>query len=519
MPTLRSGEASIRLRIPVGQVLTIVAPVGSSAYVVHPIDMDPAATVSGATQSFGPFERSKTLHVTATAGDVSFSVDAPSSPVVFSEQTQKLYVGGKPIAAVGGGLPAKVSALSSTDILGDSIFRNGNNLSDASGGSTGGMFSDSSILYCNDRLSVPLDVIGWFAVGGKTTREVINEQVPLSLASPARIAYVHCGVNCLNTALGTAGSNQGWQATVADMAELVALLAPNKDAVIIDSIHPVLQSGTTNSKGRAGDFQRVNDGYKAIAAQYPNVVFVDGYSAIVDSTSVNNDARAGTVNTTDGIHFQSRGARLVGYAAAKAIEERLNLVRYRSQGSNLLPTLATATGGTTTPGGSGGAITSGASLMPSGWNLSIVTGNAQIAISRPSPTKVKLVMTAAATSVVYFQNIDSSGLAALLSAGDVIQAYGNFEHYNCSNMARLGSVVISRNSGATAWVAGLKNTSAAGGVDTAPVMPSGMAGNRCTPPLTVAAGTTSVLVSMGWEINAGGTCTVEFDLLELRKLG
>lgn len=74
MTTLRLGDAPVRLSIPIGEALTIVAPAGSSAYVADFSDFDPAASVSGTTHTFGPYTKTETVTVKCTAGAVDFSI-------------------------------------------------------------------------------------------------------------------------------------------------------------------------------------------------------------------------------------------------------------------------------------------------------------------------------------------------------------------------------------------------------------------------------------------------------------
>ncbi|RZL39233.1 MAG: hypothetical protein EOP35_04140 [Rubrivivax sp.] len=103
MPTLRLGDRAVRIRVPVGDALVVTAPAGSSATVVHLSDMNPSATVTGATQYFGPYPGTKTLTVTCTAGAVSFDVPDASLDVTEDPASGLLYAGGSSLGAVSGG--------------------------------------------------------------------------------------------------------------------------------------------------------------------------------------------------------------------------------------------------------------------------------------------------------------------------------------------------------------------------------------------------------------------------------
>jgi len=415
----------------------------------------------------------------------------------------------------------KISALSSTAIIGDSLLRNGNN--DGDQANWGGCFSDSHLLYANDRLDVPLDVIGLFAVGGKTVREIINEQLPQALASPARTVIVKAGTNSLNTQLGTTGSNQSWIATAADMAELIAALAPQKDLVILQSEQPVISSLTTNTKWRSGDIPRLNRAYADIAAGYKNVLFVDLYNPLVSGSSTDRDAKTGSVNATDGIHYQAKGARIAGYALADAILDRITLTKYRTLGANLLPTLNSASGGTTSPA-SGSAVSGN---VPAGWNLQIVGVGANITatISKVGATRWRMVTNAAAAdATITMQNIDTAGLATLVASGDVVQAFANFDFVSqnaggssTSPQVLIGRLLINKDSGSRFWTAGATN-GAGGSTDATPVMPLGLQANRKTFPWTVPSANTNLLVGLSFAVKSGTQIQVEFSDIELRKL-
>jgi hypothetical protein len=79
MPTLRVTDSPASVVIQVGEVLTVVAPTGSSAYVVDKYDLSPADTVTSETTEFGPYSDTNHVTVTCTAGAVSFSVAQAAS--------------------------------------------------------------------------------------------------------------------------------------------------------------------------------------------------------------------------------------------------------------------------------------------------------------------------------------------------------------------------------------------------------------------------------------------------------
>jgi len=84
MPTLRVSESPVRLVLPIGQVLTVTAPAGSSAYVVEPETLVPALSIASQSQKVGPYEATKNITLTCTTGAISYEVSEAPSTVVTS---------------------------------------------------------------------------------------------------------------------------------------------------------------------------------------------------------------------------------------------------------------------------------------------------------------------------------------------------------------------------------------------------------------------------------------------------
>jgi hypothetical protein len=81
MPTIRANE-TVRVRLPAGEALIVNAPTGSTATVVSTADFDPATSVSGGIQTFGPYLGNKTIDVACTVRSVSYSTAAVSTGTV-----------------------------------------------------------------------------------------------------------------------------------------------------------------------------------------------------------------------------------------------------------------------------------------------------------------------------------------------------------------------------------------------------------------------------------------------------
>lgn len=90
MPTLRVSEPPIRLVLPIGQVLTVTAAAGSSAYVVEPETLVPALTIASQSQKVGPYEATKNITLTCTAGAISYEIAEDAFTAVAATDTGAL---------------------------------------------------------------------------------------------------------------------------------------------------------------------------------------------------------------------------------------------------------------------------------------------------------------------------------------------------------------------------------------------------------------------------------------------
>ena len=318
--------------------------------------------------------------------------------------------GGRIIELDGG-----VQASSATTTLGDSKLAMYTNVV----GLGRHHYSGSHALWEADRLAaagIYFDILYYRAVGGKTTAEVIAEQLPATLADPTDVAWLKVGANSLNTTLGNIAVNS----YLTQMEDLIGELANGKKFVRVESIDPVSQSGSTGLKGRAFLIPAANAGVLKICSQYSNVQYLDTFSALVDPASALWNPKANHVLAADGIHDATIGGQARGYACAEATLKwpNLKITRWKSPGANVLPAL-TGTGGTTTVGA--GAVTG---TPPAGWNCQVASGNAAVTITQPTDGGVQLAMTAAADSVVYLQVINTSAVMTALRAQGAVQAQG-----------------------------------------------------------------------------------------------
>jgi hypothetical protein len=82
MPTLRANDTPLNVRLPAGEALIVNAPSGSTATVTSKVDFDPAASVSGVIQTFGPYPVAKVIELACTVRSVSYFTAVVSTGTV-----------------------------------------------------------------------------------------------------------------------------------------------------------------------------------------------------------------------------------------------------------------------------------------------------------------------------------------------------------------------------------------------------------------------------------------------------
>lgn len=447
--TVPAGVTSRPHSVPAGSIVKVSPAAGASAIVEY--TNSSASSVANGVAAWSPWPKGPVsaetsdrvnnpvnLRVTAVGGAVT--LDTENTP-----SADKLT----PFRADWGGYAplGPILAKSSTSTLGDSISAYGVQAMplNITGGTSGGIYSNSIIGWCNELMAagggVGFDVIACYAVGGKTLTEIYNEQVPLAVADGQDCAWMHGGVNSLNLTY----ENTTVAQTLARYRQIISALCAVKKLVVIDSINPVLQTGATNARQRAFQFPMVNAGIAKICAEFPNAIFNDTYSAMVDPASALLNPLTGFLRTDDGIHNQSLGGRAAGYASFKNIAPRVKLTKYKTPGPNILPPLV-GTGGTVTPGA--GTITG---TPPPGWNVTIASGSSAVTITSQAPdmTILSIANAGATASTIYLQV--AASFHAQLAALDTVQA--DFS-YQCSGNVGLNRIAgTARFNGGTSIVA------------------------------------------------------------------
>ncbi len=411
-------------------------------------------------------------------------------------------------------IPPPITALNSATLFGDSLMAYGNPVVAGSSPAQGGGTSESHVGWANDILrqtGVGIDGTSLRAVGGTTAQNHLNVQLPLALADSWDGAWYHGGVNSYNDTI-SAPENGGVPYTqaqnIAAVTSIVNQLSAAKKWVIVDSINPVSQSGSTGAKSRATEFPAHNAAIKALCNSLPNVIFFDEYSLVVDPASQQFNPLPNLIQGTDGIHRTTYGARAVGAALAALLASKLSLTKYKTAGSNLLPAF-TGTGGTKTQGT--GTIT-GEAALPANWNCQVASGSANVVLSNPVPGTVRMSITNPSGSVattVYLQPTNNAALLAAIGNGSLVQAGMDFASVGTSvSLTRIAASIRINGSGGTIWNAMARDTN----TETATDFKYNQAasnGRRWTHPWVVPSVPTSVELLLAVNLDPSGSAVVD----------
>lgn len=414
----------------------------------------------------------------------------------------KTLTGGIEFSASGKKTAHMVMSVSNkTTVLGDSTMA----YAGAATGSNAGLTSQGLPLWANDHLAETgneLDIVSWRAVGGVTLQQVIDTQLVPTLSDNTAIAWDKSGVNNFGPSAGLTLAE-----FIADKSYIIGELSRNKDFVIIDAMTPLLQSGSTGAKARAFQLPAANAAMAEICARYNNVLFNDVYSDIVDPSSDNLDALAGTLRTDDGIHQVTYGARLQGHGTARRLmASKVRPVSSRVVGANLLPAWGAAGGGSSIPNG---ATVTG--RPPSGYTVIVTPGGAGMAVTFTDlgPDMIRMVITNAnAGNQRVRVNVADGALLAAAVAGAVVRGGVGFQASGIAGLLQLNSDIVTTGTGAIQWNAGVAGTNE----PTVNYGTKAFGGRRQTLPLTLAAAPASVTFNVVDVIIAASTGAVTIDM-------
>lgn len=330
-------------------------------------------------------------------------------------------------------------------LFGDSISENQQN---------GGNPTTLSIVkWANANLPVPVEIKNWRGASGAGlgagagSLNILVYQTPLVAADTGNeIAWLHGGVNAA-LAVTTAQSIEG---AAASLASILDTLSPVKQLIIVDAVSPAANS----LNYRTLEIPALNAKLSAVCTQYPNVVWNDIYSAILDTASPTQDPIAGTAY--DGIlHPNSRGAALIGKASAVNLAKRVVIASpYISATVAGMPDF-TGTTGTKTVGS--GSITGN---VPTGLNVQVAAGNAAVTTTIRTPVgqeggRLNLVIanSGGAVSSVKASLVDKTLFNAALNVGDKVRAWVGFRFKSKTLPTNL-QIYLQLNGATNIWWAG-----------------------------------------------------------------
>lgn len=346
-----------------------------------------------------------------------------------------------PSTGLAGGI---LAARSSVTTLGDSLHFYGVN-------STEGFNSTSPILWCNDILAqygTQLDPVSMLAAASKDLQQVIDEQLPTALIDGTDIAWLHDGVNDLNSTIG----NTAVAAMMTLYRTIITALSLVKRIVIVDSINPLVSTGSSGAIPRASSIPQINWALCELCSQFPNVIFNNQYDALVNPASATLSPIANYILTTDGIHYQTLGAQAAGYITARNLIPRIRLTPYKTVGANVLLPFS-GTGGTVTAGA--GTITG---TPPVGYNCQVASGSSAVTITSLAPDMIRFAITngGVTASTVFIQATNSAALLAASPNGATVQGGCGFQATGITNLTRI-NMGLQKN-GTTNWGGGAAST-------------------------------------------------------------
>lgn len=287
--TLRAAEQA-PVPLPEGQVLNVFGSTGTTGKVNR---LDPVggnavlqswAVGAGSQLPIGPYAGQQRFVVTCSTGSIDVGVSA---------------------AVLGGLQPAQLT--NGLSGMGDSFAANNY------GGASNNFVSTQTsgiIVTADELLGGVFDINQMVAVGGKTAREILTEQLPAVLARRNRYVYLSAGYNDM---YGT--DNATGLAAAAFVIQIVQALVANGQIPIWHTV-----GARTYSASKIADHMACNAALRDFARANACGVFLDLFMITVDPITPPGALSVRSGWTLDGInHWNLQGA----YYAAKALAVRL----------------------------------------------------------------------------------------------------------------------------------------------------------------------------------------------------
>jgi lysophospholipase L1-like esterase len=477
----------------------------------------------------GPYEETTTISLTAYT-DVTYTINISTTDLTSKLlASPKGMIGGQSDGSGGAIRIGRVQAKGRFVLIGHSYIAYGVDTSTQ----PNGMTSMSHVAHANLAMGGQFAVMVSYAVGGKTIEQVTAEQVPSALVQLANglvdCCWVSDGINNLNVTLP---NYESLDAMIAAKKAQLDLLT-SFPLVVVDNMGPLDDAARTANPSSA--FQALprqqeipvyNAMLSQLCAKYPNVVYNDIYTPLVDSASATGSALTGFLWDTDGVHWRSKAAQRVGKATAEMLGRNV----YFTGPWSIIETLSlpnfTGTGGTFTNTSGSGAMTQ-TDAIPAGFNVEVVTGDGQVTGTRVKNAsgsntlgdRYRLAITSTAGTVVRFQLANPSAFVGkgTPDIGEYLLGFSGFKVLNGSAAHRRVSLSLSRNNGVNGNSGALNKPAA--GESPSITMPSvdwgGVQVTNPTPVITAA----TAQINLVWtvELAASGSVTVEFFGMKIQR--
>ncbi len=521
MPHICNGQHST-LTIDAGKALVVTCGSTATATVwLYPAAQGLQATgrvaiAASQSRTFGPFVSMARVDVVAEGGPVSYVyADGANKQLVTADQAADgsagaLVVSGRAARAVGLGVSAKANITG----IGDSKMAYGVS---AAGAPT----CVSHIAWAFGALpGVQARVVQNRGVGGSTIQAAISSQLNDALTDDSDILWIHSGVNNLNP---------GIDATLPTPAKIQSLMrrlldkaSPVKSLIGLDAITPLALDSISGAAPRRADIPIVNELYRQLALEYPNVIYNDIYTDMaIDATS--GTAKPGMTLATDGIHFTTLGAYTAGRATARNLAASQVALRqtHRATFVSDLPGIG-GSSGTKTPGAGtiNGSVADDCNVeIPT--NPSGVVVTATVNAGRENSQRLRIQNGNASQTVVRFQLANFTTHAGNYAQNDVASASCYIEVQASQVGLRRMDFALQQNpaGAATTYSSFVKSTSEDGSGDPFPTFPTERFIHRaCVPPSVLTAVTAGINVVATIEVAPGGDVTVDLSGWTLQKV-
>jgi len=472
----------------------------------------------GSDRTFGPLASGSIIKLTSVSGAFSYETGAApylkgDSPFLYNHETDNLIgikdVDGaertlRTLDLLHGGVYARTSITG----VGDSIMAYGDGV--GAGGSQEGPTSNSIIAWGMSQLGLPYNIVDNRGVGGSILDDVLSDQLPSAMSDNSDILWFHCGTNHLNPTIDTSIPSV---AAIAANLRRILFKASTKPLVIVDALCPLASNSISGAAPRRTDIPLVNAAYRAVCAEFRNVVYNDVYTALAQDATTGL-ALAGMTTSHDGIHLTTKGAYTAGVATAQNLAAAGIVLRpfYRPTSYIGLPSMSGATGTKTASTGTINGTVATSCNVEIASNATGVVVTATPEALRPYSQRLRIVNGNANATVVRLQQASfTGGILTGLASGDTVRASGVVVCQSQSGLYRTDLIIQQDPSGTVVNFNSLqKSPKEDGNSDPFPVFPAAPFSARLYVNGTLTATPTSMNVVWAIEVASGGDVTLDF---------